>query len=823
MRAPIVSRKIPVDFRPLLKPHRTAGRLCLRIERLPQGAKLSAGRRGADNSWSLASDELEDLDFLISSSVDREYELTIRVMALQDGEFSTLKVVQFVVPASEDAMPVPAGRDPHGQDPVLRSQLSEMHSLFAVRESELVELRAALQHAIEEREAELAKARSDWELELDRKVAEALEHSRAQDRRENEAREAARKSQAAQEELKAARTAAEREQAKGESERRSQAERQKWQSEAARRIEAARQEWESEAGRTLEAARQAWQAEREELNKKEFERWKADSEKRIEVERRKWHAQAEGHATKERARWQFDADQRLEAAHQAWQAEADERKKAELESLKAESELRIRAERQQCDARAGEQAAKMRDLWKSDTDQRLEAERQAWRAEADQLRKVERESWKADTDRRIEAERQAWQAEADQLRKVERESWKADTERRIEAERETWLVRAGEHNRTEFERAKAEVELRIGAERRNWQMEADERAKKERDRWEADCEQRIEAARRASRAMAEAFLAEERARLEAEVGERIAAERQRLLSEHAAAAKTPSISDGASLPAAAVGQIDDETVRNLVEEREKNRQLNTSLLAQADKSRELEAALSVMTLRCETAARAVAESPAQSPDAQDGYIKSLCAEIATLRKSITSQAAELGRARAALEQTRPLHIQRGPENRPLRNFRDVVAEDDQTAGQAKRRGLVRDCIVVAAIVIPLVLLYPWMAVYLPQGVRDGIATATGGLLSVEIVQPGVPHAPPKKSLPPPKIDRPAAIASHALNVHPSPASKGAVIVSLPKNTSVAILEKRGNWTRIEVPAEGAGKPQQGWVWSAYLQEKSGAE
>ena len=794
VRAPIVSRKIPVDFRPLLKPHRAAGRLCLRIERLPQGAKLSAGRRSAGNSWSLASDELEDLHFLVSSSVDRDHELTVRVMALEDGEFATLKVVQFVVPASDDVAAVQAGRDPHGEDPVIRNQLGEMHSLFAVRESELIELRAALERAVGEREAELAKARSDWELELDRKVAEAVEQSRVQDRRENEARETERKSRAAaQEELKAERIAAEREQAKGESERRSQAERQKWQSETARRMEEARQEWKREAERALEAARQAWQAESAELKKQELESLKAESEKRIESERRKWHAQAEGHAAKEHARWKSEADQRLEADRQAWQAEADERRRAELESLKAESEQRIEAERQKFVARAGEQAAKMHDLWKSNADQRMEAARQAW------------------------------QAEADELRKVERENWKADTERRIEAERETWLMQVGEHDSTEFERAKAEIESRIGAERRNWQIEADEQAKKDRQRWEATSEQRVEAARRASRAEAEAFLAEERARLEAEAEQRIAAERQRLLSEHAAAAKIESAGDGAQLPAAAVGQVDHETVRELTGERDKNRELNTTLLAEADKNRELEAALAAMTLRCETAERAAAESRAAAPDLEDGYIKSLSSEIATLRKSIAAQAAELGRARAALEQTRPLHIQRSSEIRPLRNIRDVPAEDGQTAGLAKRKGLIRDCIVVAAVVIPLVLLYPWMAVYLPQEVRDGIATATGGLLSVEIVQPAAPHASPKKPLPPPKVERPTAIASRVLNVHASPASKGTVILSLQKNTSVVVLEKRGNWTEIEIAAEGAGKPRQGWVWSAYLQEKSGSE
>jgi len=227
-----------------------------------------------------------------------------------------------------------------------------------------------------------------------------------------------------------------------------------------------------------------------------------------------------------------------------------------------------------------------------------------------------------------------------------------------------------------------------------------------------------------------------------------------------------------------------------------------------------------MTPRCENAERALAEaeSGAQAPENEDGYIKSLRAEIATLHKSIASQAAELGRTRAALAQTRAPHIQRGLENRPIENLRHVSAEDYQTAQGAKRKGLIRDCIVVSAIIIPLVLFYPSIAVYLPQEVRDGIATATGGLLRVEVVQPTVLHAPPRKSLPPPKSERPTAIASRAMNVHASPGSKGAVIISLQKKASVVVLGKRGNWTEIEVPAQRAGQPRQGWVWSAYLQD-----
>ena len=278
IRAPIVQRRIPVDFRPLLKPFKSAGRLCLRIERLPQGAKMSAGRRGTDNSWSLASDELEDLDYLISSNIARDHELTVRVVTFEDGAALTLKVMQFAVSANDGA-PLQPGGDPPGDEPVLRSQLGEMHSLFAVRESELVELRAALERVTGEKEAELIKARGEWERELDHKVAEAVALSRRQDRLEQEAKEAERNEKSAKGERQAeARVAAERAQAKIEFERRSEIERQKWQSEAERTLQSARKEWQADADGKMQAARKAWQAESDERRNSELEQRKADGE-----------------------------------------------------------------------------------------------------------------------------------------------------------------------------------------------------------------------------------------------------------------------------------------------------------------------------------------------------------------------------------------------------------------------------------------------------------------------------------------------------------------------------------------------------------------
>jgi len=791
IRAPIVERKIPVDFRPLLKPHKAAGRLCLRVERLPQGAKMSAGRRNTDNSWSLASDELEGLHYLVNSNVAPEHELTVRVMNFVDGAASTLKVSQFPISAS-DAEPAQTGRDPFGHDPVLHSQLSEMHSLFAVRESELLELRAALQKAVNDKETELAKSRSAWEAELEKKIAEAVAQCRLQDKAESDAKETERKSKSAQQELLAEqKLARELELAKGEFEHRSETNRQKWQADTERQIKVARQEWKAEADQKLEAARQAWQAKSDEHRKTEVRDSKADTEKRIESVRQKLQAEADEHLAKERERWNADADRMLKTALQGWRAESDKRSKAENES------------------------------WKADGEKRIAAEREKWHSQADEKAARERDRWSAETDQKMEAARQVWQAEADERSRLERGRWQTEAEKLVEEERQKWLARGDEKTRAEFERSRTEIESRLDAERQKWQAQSDEHARKERALWQADAEQRLEAARRTWQSQADDFVAAERARLQAEADQRIESERQRIESQRVAQSAMESAKGAVDSPVPLAAQAGDDAIQRMAEEQEKNRQLQAALVAEADKCRELEKALDALNLRCQAAesAPAAAERPAPAADNDDAYIRGLRAEIVTLRKSLANQAAELGRARASLEQTRPLHIQRGPENRPLGNLRDVFLEDEETNAQAKKKGLIRDCIVVAAIVIPLIVVYPWIAVYLPDQVRSGISFATAGLLSVEVVEPPAPHAPAKKPAPAPQVALPTAIATRVLNVHATPASKGTVLLSLQKNASVVILETQGSWTRVEVPAEAGGKPQQGWVFSAYLHDK----
>jgi SH3-like domain-containing protein len=62
-------------------------------------------------------------------------------------------------------------------------------------------------------------------------------------------------------------------------------------------------------------------------------------------------------------------------------------------------------------------------------------------------------------------------------------------------------------------------------------------------------------------------------------------------------------------------------------------------------------------------------------------------------------------------------------------------------------------------------------------------------------------------------------ASRSINVRAEPSVAAALAASLKRGAPVAILEKRGNWDRVEIPASpGAAQPVQGWVFNSYLTE-----
>ena len=869
IRAPVVERTVPLDLLPLLKPFKRQGRLSLRIERLPQRAKMSAGRRNSDGSWSLASDELSDLNYLVPSNTPVEHELTIRVMGLEEGAPTTLKVLQYPIRLEETpgALDDAICRSSEVHDPVLRSQLGEMQSLFAVRESELMELRAAVQQAKNETAAELQKARAAWEQELQQRLAEASEQADQHQEHEHKKRDAK-----VQTTLK-------------------QAE-ERWKMQESVRTAAAHAEWqrqvaherseqldkntkletllaaETDKRRKLEAAlahavTQARPSPATGEHAKELDRVRGElaniqaalAERELELARNR------DEQDKERQGWTAQASQRLEAEQKRWQAETELRVEAERQKWQAETVQRVTGERDRLSSQAGQQVEAERKRWQAETTQRIEAERQKWQSDADQRAVVERERLRAEAAQQLESERQRWQAETAQRIESERQALGPQADQRVAAERERWLTEAKQQLESEHRRWQAEADHLAAKERQAWQVQTDQRLEQERKRHEAESlaslkraeeNWKAQEAARAAAASAEwqqlsarILLDEKDKASKLEVSLAVEADKSRKLEAALAHALTqakqaPSPGDDAldklweelAAAQAALAARETELVRSRAErEQERNhwqQEAQASLDAKAAMWKAEEAvrlkvmaeargqsdeALAQMTARCESAEQALTEirSRSTASHADDGYIESLRSEVAELRNALVKSETELGWARSALDQAQPLHIRRAVENLPIgASLPQAQEEETETTGSSKR-ALVRDFLIVIAVVVPAILFYPWFAGYLPEGVRNSLATVTGGLLSTGNERPAatLPAAAPA---PAPVVQHPSIATSRSLKVRATPSTKGDVVVSLEKGATLVLLEQNGNWTHVEVPATN----QQGWVLSSNL-------
>ncbi|NOT41220.1 MAG: hypothetical protein HOP13_12075, partial [Alphaproteobacteria bacterium] len=165
----LATHSVALNLAPLLAPHRKQGRLSLRIERMPQGTRLTRGTRNNDNTWSLASDELEDLAVQVPATVQKEFKIGVRVISLLNG--STLVAVEVPVNPSDEAAGAPMGATVStGISPadaaelsVLRQELAAAKETLAARDTELAErLAAAATDASSQFQQTLAKAETAW-------------------------------------------------------------------------------------------------------------------------------------------------------------------------------------------------------------------------------------------------------------------------------------------------------------------------------------------------------------------------------------------------------------------------------------------------------------------------------------------------------------------------------------------------------------------------------------------------------------------------------------------------------------------------------------
>ena len=153
---------IELSVTALLAPYKKHGRLSIRVEKAPQGSRLTRGTRNNDGSWSLASDELDDLGYLPPPGFDKPHALSLRVIGLQTG--GTLAVIELPVTpgAARLAAAAPAPTD-SADLRMLREELAKAKETIAKRDAELAErLAAAASDSATQFKATLDKAEAAW-------------------------------------------------------------------------------------------------------------------------------------------------------------------------------------------------------------------------------------------------------------------------------------------------------------------------------------------------------------------------------------------------------------------------------------------------------------------------------------------------------------------------------------------------------------------------------------------------------------------------------------------------------------------------------------
>ena len=223
-----------------------------------------------------------------------------------------------------------------------------------------------------------------------------------------------------------------------------------------------------------------------------------------------------------------------------------------------------------------------------------------------------------------------------------------------------------------------------------------------------------------------------------------------------------------------------------------------------------------------TMARAKRLDAAKADD--DAYVHSLEREIKTLRATLADREISLVHNQAMQEHVRLGTVRETPGARWQPLMGPVGGDADENSEQEKsKRQMFRDVAVVVAVAAAAVLLFPRLEGMLPDTLRYQVETLGGFLTPAETEAPA-PAPPPVVAAVQPKVEHPVMYVARAVNVRAEPSISAPIAASLKRGAPVSVLEKRGNWDRVEVaPASGAAQTgaqaataQQGWVYSSYL-------
>jgi hypothetical protein len=636
-------RTVALRLSPLLQPHRSKGRLALRIERVPQLARLSRGRNNGDGSWSLASDELDGLEYMTPAGADLP-RLMVRIIGLeQDG--ATLAVHEYSV--SDDDDDSESSGDAGTDDAYfqrLSAELKTAKATLAARENELAELRRSAPTGNKD---DLAAVRAAWDAEMEKRLTDAAAgaaQSAERQARQWQQAEAERLASAEAKWTEATVQAATlaRAQADAQAATALAAAEARWRAGEAERLAAAEKQWREESASAPRDPRsalspegeEALQAARSQLTQaqKELIQYEDDLRRaQHAIEAMKEAAPKEQAAALERAEaaWKRGEGERIAAAEAGWKRAEDDRisaaealwrskAAADLAVLTARCESAERALAAGADGQAARDAelSRMREERATLQAKFTEAERAQTAAASDSARKL--------VETALAEARMAWQAEEAARQVAAENTWRADAKvssdaalSRLREEHAAVQARQAESARAQSAAAgdavRQQIETALAAAKGAWKSEESGRL----------------------------ALAETTWRAEAKAAHEI--ELNRLRNENAAL--QGRIADQERVSAAGSGDASRQQIETvLADARAAWKAEEAARLAAAEAGSRAKAAteIAALTARCESAEKAAARG---TPGQDDAERKRLEAECASLRARLS----EAERAGAAPE------------------------------------------------------------------------------------------------------------------------------------------------------------------------------
>ncbi len=764
---------IPLRLATIIAPYRDDhGDLLFRIERLPRGARLTHGRINSDRTWTLNEREVEKAGYVAPEGAEESPEFSLRVIAMPSGQ--TIAVHDLRVPAAK------AGDS---------STAAESHPK-PKREVAAAEKILAQEHAAPLPEAAAANDPGSGPAPV-----------KTEDRTQARLAETVA--------LRQPETAA----AVSDAEK-------IWQAEEALRLARARVQWQEEtatavAAARAEAARGTQQQDLETALRDAERQWRSAEIARYSAAELQWQeklkaAVAEARAEAERL-WQskFDsaaAEARVQgAANQRAENDEVERLNSEMAAVRgilAKREIELAAAQGDVQRLNGEMAEARGILAKREIElAAAQGELQQSRSDAQRTLELAVQQaeakWKAgEIASRAEAEAQ-WREQtgkavaealssAEKLlnERIQRESERLNGE--LSAARMSLAERDGELTglRSAFAQAQSD-----------WQREKEAALSGAESAWRAAEAARVAVAKAEWQVQSEKALADARAETEA--------------------IRTEYNSSDIHLLRAKISALEAELARaraGFLEERSRLQQEASEAIVEAEKKWKLDEIARMNQAREQweaQAAKAVAEAQASAgamrETATELELRQLRADYTSVKAALDARNVELHRALTAAAAD-PDDIVLIPDRvRRAAEAAEAAENEKNRKRDGSKRAFGITVALVAGAAACAAYFYPDLeALWRPQPPVQISAAAP---------------APAPVQAPAPQPAEQLAVLVRGANVRSAPSGDAAVMLSLSRGTQVALLERKGSWTRIQVKsAANSSGPKEGWIFTSFLKE-----